>query len=96
MKMELSNQIPDITVSRAANAPHYEYMTTFGKRTAELPIDHDLWRKGKDEFDAAFKAEDEAFKRYRDSELTGQHLTADEYREQLRQYFPQLKRWRKE
>ena len=27
---------------------------------------------------------------------TGQHLTADEYREQLRQYFPQLKRWRKE
>ncbi len=26
---------------------------------------------------------------------TGQHLTADEYREQLRQYFPQLKRWQK-
>ena len=27
---------------------------------------------------------------------TGMSLTADEYREQLRQYFPQLKRWRKE
>ena len=26
---------------------------------------------------------------------TGQHLTADEYREQLRQYFPQLKRWQR-
>ena len=26
---------------------------------------------------------------------TGQHLTADEYREQLRLYFPQLKRWQK-
>lgn len=26
---------------------------------------------------------------------TGQHLTADEYKEQLRQYFPQLKRWKK-
>ena len=25
----------------------------------------------------------------------GQHLTADEYREQLRQYFPTLKRWQK-
>ncbi|MBO6005588.1 MAG: hypothetical protein J6P49_01865 [Paludibacteraceae bacterium] len=26
---------------------------------------------------------------------TGQHLTADEYREQLRQYCPTLKRWQK-
>ncbi len=26
---------------------------------------------------------------------TGQHLTADEYREGLRQYFPTLKRWQK-
>ncbi|MBO4599705.1 MAG: transketolase family protein [Bacteroidales bacterium] len=26
---------------------------------------------------------------------TGQHLTADEYRQQLLQYFPQLKRWQK-
>ena len=26
---------------------------------------------------------------------TGQHLTADEYREQLCQYFPTLKRWQK-
>ena len=45
MNMELSAQIPDISVSRAANAPHYEYMTTFGKRTSEQPIDHDLWHK---------------------------------------------------
>ena len=49
--MELAPQIPDVTVGRAAcyrarraNAPHYEYMTTFGKRTAELPVDHELWR----------------------------------------------------
>lgn len=42
--MELTAQIPDVTVGRAANAPHYEYMTTFGKRTAELPVDHELWR----------------------------------------------------
>ena len=26
---------------------------------------------------------------------TGQHLTAVQYREQLRQYFPTLKRWQK-
>ena len=36
MHMDLANQIPDITVSRAANAPHYEYMTTVGKRTDEI------------------------------------------------------------
>ena len=83
MIMELTAQIPDITVGRAANAPHYEYMTTFGKRTAELPIDHELWRKGKDEFDTAFKAEDEAFKRYRDSELTDPLKAADEERDKL-------------
>ena len=44
MYIELSAQIPDVTVGRAANAPHYEYMTTFGKRTAELHVDHELWR----------------------------------------------------
>ena len=26
---------------------------------------------------------------------TGQHLTADEYRKELLQYFPRLKRWKK-
>ena len=83
MYMELAAQIPDVTVGRAANAPHYEYMTTFGKRTAELPVDHELWRKGKDEFDTAFRAEDEAFKRYRDSELTDPLKAADEERDKL-------------
>jgi hypothetical protein len=81
--MDLTNQIPDVTVGRAANAPYYEYMTTFGKRTVELPIDHELWRKGKDEFDTAFRAEDEAFKRYRDSELTAPLKAADEERDKL-------------
>ena len=83
MYMELAPQIPDVTVGRAANAPHYEYMTTFGKRTADLPVDHELWRKGKDEFDTAFRAEDEAFKRYRDSELTDPLKAADEERDKL-------------
>ena len=79
--MTLPIQIEAISIGRAANAPHYEYMTTFGKRTAELPVDHELWRKGKDEFDTAFKAEDEAFKRYRDSELTDPLKVADEERD---------------
>jgi hypothetical protein len=41
--MTLPIQIEAISIGRAANAPHYEYMTTFGKRTAELPVDIDLW-----------------------------------------------------
>ena len=45
MIMDLTAQIPDVTVGRAANAPHYEYMTTFGKRTAELPVDHESCRR---------------------------------------------------
>ena len=81
--MTLPIQIEAISIGRAANAPHYEYMTTFGKRTAELPVDHELWRKGKDEFDTSFKAEDEAFKRYRDSELTDPLKAADEERDKL-------------
>ena len=43
--MELTAQIPEVTVGRAANAPHYEYLTTFGKRTADLPVDHERGRK---------------------------------------------------
>ena len=43
--MDLTAQIPDVTVGRAANAPHYEYMTTFGKRTADLPVDHGRGRE---------------------------------------------------
>ena len=76
MIMDLSAQVADIIISRAENAQHYEFLTTFGKRSAELPFDQELWRKGKDEFNTAFKAEDEAFKR--DSEITDPLKIADE------------------
>lgn len=32
MNIDLPDQILEISVSRAANAPHYEYMVTVGKR----------------------------------------------------------------
>lgn len=44
MYMQLPQQIPDVTVGRAANAPHYEYLTTFCKRTADLSVDHECYR----------------------------------------------------
>lgn len=42
--MQIPQQIESISIARAANAPHYEYMTTFGKCTAELPVDHERGR----------------------------------------------------
>ena len=40
--MQIPQQIESISIARAANAAHYEYMTTFGKRTEEIQLDHDL------------------------------------------------------
>lgn len=65
--MELTAQIPDVTVGRAANAPHYEYMTTFGKRTEEIRLENELWQRAVYEFREAFEKEDAAFKQYRAS-----------------------------
>lgn len=44
MIMQLPNQI-DIIIARAANAAHYEYLATVRKRTEEIQLDHELWRK---------------------------------------------------
>ena len=35
MNTDLSNQTPEIPVSRATNAPHYEYLATVGKCTTK-------------------------------------------------------------
>lgn len=43
--MKLPNQIESISIARAANAAHYEYLATVRKRTAELPVDHELWHR---------------------------------------------------
>lgn len=64
--MTLPIQIPDVAVSRAANAVHYEYMKTILCRTEEHALECEIWRR-----------------------------TAEEYKAQLRQYFPLLKRWKK-
>ena len=45
MIMQLPNQIDIISIARAANAAHYEYLATVRKRTEEIQLDHELWRK---------------------------------------------------
>jgi len=83
MIMQLPNQIEAISIARAANAAHYEYLDTVRKRTEEIQLENELWRKAVEEFRAAYAKEDEAFKRYRASDHTAALQTADEERDKL-------------
>ena len=81
--MQLPNQIESISIARAANAAHYEYLDTVRKRTEEIRLDNDLWHRAVEEFGTAFKKEDEAFKQYRASDHTAALQQADEERDRL-------------
>lgn len=81
--MELPIQIEVISVARAANAAHFEYMSTVQRRASEVRISNPLWRQAVAEFNEAFDAEDKAFKLYRSSELTEPLRVTDEARDQL-------------
>ena len=81
--MELPIQIEVISIARAANAAHYEYLDTVRKRTEEIRLDNELWRKAVEEFRAAYAKEDDAFKRYRASDHTAALQQADEERDRL-------------
>lgn len=81
--MQLPNQIEAISIARAANAAHYEYLATVRKRTEEIRLENELWRKAVEEFRAAFEKEDAAFKQYRTSDHTTALQTADEERDKL-------------
>lgn len=81
--MQLPNQIETISISRAANAAHYEYLATVLKRTEEIRLENELWRKAVEEFRAAFEKEDAAFKQYRASDHTTALQNADKERDKL-------------
>lgn len=81
--MNIPQQIEAISIARAANAAHYEYLATVRKRTEEIQLDHELWRKAVEEFREAYAKEDEAFKRYRASDHTAALQQADEERDKL-------------
>ena len=81
--MQLPNQIDIVSIARAANAAHYEYLATVRKRTEEIRLDNELWRKAVEEFRAAFDKEDAAFKQYRASDHTAVLQKADEERDKL-------------
>ena len=76
-------QIDQISIARAANASHYEYLDTVRKRTEETRLENELWKKAVEEFREAYAKEDEAFKRYRASDHTSALQKADEERDKL-------------
>ena len=47
--MQLPNQIDQISIVRAANAAHYEYLDTVRKRTDEIRLENELWQRAVEE-----------------------------------------------
>lgn len=81
--MNIPQQIDQISIARAANAAHYEYLDTVRKRTEETRLENELWKKAVEEFREAFEKEDKAFKQYRASDHTSDLQKADEERDKL-------------
>lgn len=81
--MNIPQQIDQISIARATNAAHYEYLTTVCKRTEEIRLENELWQRAVEEFREAFEKEDKAFKQYRASDHTSALQKADEERDKL-------------
>ena len=81
--MEITMQVEQLSLARATNAAHYEYLDTVRKRTEETRLENELWKKAVEEFREAFEKEDKAFKQYRASDHTSDLQKADEERDKL-------------
>ena len=79
--MNIPIQIDTISISRAQNAAHYEYLATLRRRTEEIRLENDLWHQAVGEFRTAFEKEDAAFKQYRASLKTSPLKEADKERD---------------
>ena len=79
--MNIPIQIDTISISRAQNVAHYEYLATVRRRTEEIRLENDLWHQAVGEFREAFEKEDAAFKQYRASLKTSPLKEADKERD---------------
>lgn len=43
--MNIPIQIDTISIARATNAAHYEYLATVRKRTEEIRLENELWQR---------------------------------------------------
>ena len=53
--MEITMQVEQISLARATNAAHYEYLDTVRKRTEETRLENELWKKAVEEFRESFE-----------------------------------------
>ena len=53
--MNIPIQIDTTSISRAANATHYEYLATVRRRTEEIRLENDLWHQAVGEFREALQ-----------------------------------------
>lgn len=81
--MNIPQQIEVISIARAINVAHYEYLDTVCRRVGAVRLECDLWLTAVNDFIVAFKDEDKAFKQYRASELTEPIRQADEERDRI-------------
>ena len=81
--MNIPIQIDTVSIARATNAAHYEYLQTVIRRTDEIRLENDLWHRAISEFRQAFEKEDAAFKRYAASLKTAPLRDADAERDRL-------------
>ena len=81
--MNIPEQIEQISISRAANAAHYEYLAIVLRRVDAMRLENELWTRAVDEFRRAFAEEDKAFKQYNASLHTSSIQQADEERDRL-------------
>ena len=58
--MNIPIQIDTVSIARATNAAHYEYLDTVRKRTGEIRLENELWQRAVEEFRQAFEKEDAA------------------------------------
>ena len=58
--MNIPIQIDTISIARATNAAHYEYLTTVRRRTEEIRLENELWQRAVEKFREAFEKEDKA------------------------------------
>lgn len=79
--MNIPIQIDIISIARATNAAHYEYLDTVRKRVGEIRLENELWQRAVEEFLQAFEKEDAAFKQYRASLKTSPLKEADAERD---------------
>ena len=87
MTMEFPKQVAVVSMAKATNAAHYEYMAQVKRRVESRGLGAGRWQEAMAWFAEAVEAEDQAFKLYQASLKTPSLKEADERRDATYQSF---------